>query len=38
VDVEMVAKLDLFLSGSSQLELAVWVAEKALSVLMLIFD
>jgi hypothetical protein len=33
-DVEMLAKLDVF--GSSQLELAVWVADPVLSVLVLV--
>jgi hypothetical protein len=34
VDAEMLAKLDVF--GSSQLELAVWVADPVLSVLVLV--
>ena len=33
-DAEMLAKLDVF--GSSQLELAVWVADPVLSVLVLV--
>jgi hypothetical protein len=33
-DVEMLAKLDVF--GSSQLELAVWVADPVLSALVLV--
>lgn len=38
VDDGMLADVDVFLSGSSQLEVAIWVTEPVLSVLTLFCD